>query len=135
MENATKALLIAAAILIAIIIISLGIAVVTKGQESVNNIDLSDAEAAAFNAKFKAYEGANVSTSDVNAMVSAVISHNQNNPDNKITITDSTENTALDLVGDNAAYTGFTKLTGAKRYTVKCTYTNGLISTIEVDEK
>ena len=52
MENATKALLIAAAVLIAIILISLGLAVVRQGQEAVQDADLSEAEATQFNSKF-----------------------------------------------------------------------------------
>ena len=44
MENATKALLIAAAILVAIIIISLGLAVVRQGQEAISSADMSEAE-------------------------------------------------------------------------------------------
>ena len=51
MENATKALLIAAAVLVAIIIISLGVAIVSsaKGQVDQASTALSGAEIDAFN--------------------------------------------------------------------------------------
>ena len=78
MENATKALLIAAAVLVAIIIISLTLAIVRQGTESINNADLSEAEQAQFNQKFTVYEGSNVSVSEVNALLSTVLNHNQN---------------------------------------------------------
>ena len=50
MENATKALLIAAAVLVAILIISLGLVVYNMAAESVNNnSSLSAQEIQAFN--------------------------------------------------------------------------------------
>lgn len=129
MENATKALLIAAAILIAIIIISLGLAVVRQGQEAVNNADLSEAEIEAFNSKFKSYERTNVSAADINALLSAVVTNNQSagttgNP----TVTLSGAGNSLD-----ASSTTYTKVSGSSRYTVQCTYGNGgLITSITV---
>ena len=42
MENATKALLIAAAILVAILIISLGLVVYNMAAETVQNVNMSD---------------------------------------------------------------------------------------------
>jgi len=50
MENATKALLIAAAVLVAIIIISITLVIVNQGQEAVKGTDLSEMEASKFNA-------------------------------------------------------------------------------------
>lgn len=57
MENASKALLIAGAILLAILLISLGIMVFNQGQEAVKNSGMSKAEIAAFNGQFTKYEG------------------------------------------------------------------------------
>lgn len=77
MENATKALLIAAAVLIAILIITLGVVVYQKASETVNGAgDLSEYEIEQFNAKFTKYQGSNVSGSEVNAMVQTVVNHN-----------------------------------------------------------
>ena len=53
MENATKALLIAAAILIAIVVITLGVFVLGKGSTLVkDNSDMSDVEISTYNSKF-----------------------------------------------------------------------------------
>lgn len=57
MENATKALLIAAAILIAIVLVSIGVFVLRQGQDAMSAADMSEAQILAFNANFKTYEG------------------------------------------------------------------------------
>ena len=49
MENATKALLIAAAVLIAILIISLGIVIYNQASETVKSVNMSSQEVQAFN--------------------------------------------------------------------------------------
>ena len=50
MENASKALIIAGAILLAILLISLGIMIFNQAQDTVNNSGMSQAEITAFNA-------------------------------------------------------------------------------------
>ena len=77
MENATKALLIAAAVLVAIIIISITLVIVKQGRETVSGADLSEIEAAEFNAPFLSYEGTNLSTAQVNALLNTVFQHNK----------------------------------------------------------
>ena len=57
MENASKALIIAGAILLAILLISLGILIFNQAQDTVNNSGMSQAEITAFNNKFLKYEG------------------------------------------------------------------------------
>ena len=129
MENATKALLIAAAVLIAIILISLGLAVVRQGQEAVQDADLSEAEATQFNSKFTMYEGTNVSTSRVNAMLNAVFAHNNQEQaagtGNYVSVSgDATLGATANTV---------TKLGGSKYYSVTCDYAGGsLVKTITV---
>ena len=76
MENATKALLIAAAVLVAILIISLGIGIYNMASEQVNNSDLTEYEIQKFNQKFTKYEGRSVSASEVNALLNTVFYHN-----------------------------------------------------------
>lgn len=56
MENASKALIIAGAILLAILLITLGIFVFTQAQDTLGSINLSEQEVLAFNNKFLAYE-------------------------------------------------------------------------------
>ena len=57
MENASKALIIAGAILLAILLISLGIMIFNQAQDTVNNSGMSQAEVTAYNQKFLKYEG------------------------------------------------------------------------------
>ena len=129
MENATKALLIAAAVLVAIIIISLTLAIVRQGTESINNADLSEAEQTQFNQKFTVYEGSNVSTGNVNALLSTVLTHNQQEAkagtNRFVTVSGKASQ------GTNA--TSITRVTGSSYYTVTCTYTNGIVSSITVN--
>ena len=76
MENATKALLIAAAVLIAILIISLGLVVYNSSAETVNQANLSQQEVQAANEKFARYNGTNKRGSEVNAMLNTVLNAN-----------------------------------------------------------
>ena len=76
MENASKALIIAGAILLSILIISLGIIVYNQAKGTVGNVNLSEHEIAAFNQKFSMYEGNRKSGAQVNALIEAVISSN-----------------------------------------------------------
>ena len=76
MENASKALIIAGAILLAIVIISLGLIVVNNSRSVTENANLSEQEIQSFNAKFAAYEGTNVSGSRVNSLIQQVIATN-----------------------------------------------------------
>ena len=76
MENATKALLIAAAVLIAILIISLGLVVYNSSAETVNQANLSQQEVQAANEKFARYNGDNKRGSEVNAMLNTVLNAN-----------------------------------------------------------
>lgn len=77
MENASKALIIAGAILLAIVIISLGLIVVNNVRSTTDNTNLSEQEIQSFNAKFIAYEGEKVSASRVNTLIQQVVATNQ----------------------------------------------------------
>lgn len=57
MENASKALIIAGAILLSILIISLGIMIFNQAQDTINNSGMSKAEISSFNSQFTKYEG------------------------------------------------------------------------------
>ena len=77
MENASKALLIAGAILLVILIISLGLVIYNQAKDSVGSANLDQQEIEAFNSKFTSYEGNSVSGSQVNRLIQTVISSNQ----------------------------------------------------------
>ena len=81
MENATKALIIAAAVLVALLVIALGVGVYNAASEQTGDINMTEYEIQKFNEKFTQYQGNNVSGIKVNAMLKAVFYHNQANPD------------------------------------------------------
>lgn len=97
MENATKALLIAAAILVAILIISLGLVVYNMAAETVQGVSLSDTEIQAHNDKFIRYEGEAQRGSQVNAMLQTVLTNNMNetNEGKKVTVYSSTDSSTV----------------------------------------
>ena len=77
MENASKALIIAGAILLAILLISLGIMIFSQAQDTVSNSGMSDAEISSFNSRFSKYEGTQKG-SVVKTLIQEVIASNAN---------------------------------------------------------
>lgn len=78
MENATKALLIAAAILIAIVLISLGVWVLSTGQAAAEEAgDMTAEQVMSFNSKFSPYLGNNVMGSNVRALITKTNTNNK----------------------------------------------------------
>ena len=75
MENASKALIIAGAILLAILLISLGIMVYNQAKGTVNDADLSAEAAQTFNTKFTSYGGTQSGTK-LNSLLDAVTASN-----------------------------------------------------------
>lgn len=97
MENASKALIIAGAILLAILIISLGIYIFNQASQITKSNNLSEVEVLNFNEKFTSFEGSNVRGSEVNSLLTRVVQNNVANQDDpskqvKVTIT-ATANT------------------------------------------
>jgi len=77
MENASKALIIAGAILISILIIGLGVFIYQQASTTVSNANLNSQEAMAHNGPFQNYIGNNTaSASDVKSLMQLVISNN-----------------------------------------------------------
>ncbi len=81
MENASKALIIAGAILLSILIISLGIFIFQQAKEATNTDQLSELEVTSFNNKFDKYEGTKVSGAQVKALINAVNTNNNTTED------------------------------------------------------
>jgi len=140
MENATKALLIAAAVLIAILIISLTLVIYRQGSEAIAGSDLSEVEAAEFNGKFTVYQGKSVSTAQVNALLQTVFSHNKKEQASgsaryvSVTVTNSASSTVASLASDATA-TSVPSVSGSSYYTVTCNYTGTIITSITVTGK
>ena len=133
MENAVKALLIAAAVLVAILIISLGLIVYNRASETVNNAgDLSEYEIQQHNEKFTKYQGDNVSGSDVNAMLTTVFNYNlkQENTDDYVTVDGSA------TIDEDVMESGTTpdKVSTAQRYSIVCNLEDGMVTSITVGD-
>lgn len=130
MENASKALIIAGAILLSILLISLGIMVYNNARNTVGNASLSKQEIESFNSEWTPYEGSNKSASEVKSMIQAVNAHNaaeQKNGSNRFI--------ALATSGDApttapTTYPGSTATSGVannKTYTIELGYSNGFV--------
>lgn len=105
MENASKALIIAGAILLAILLISLGIMVFQQGQDAIKNSGMSKAEISAFNGQFTKYEG-DRRGSDVKSLIQEINTSNASDVaegnDRQIKLTNSSDvNLGETTFGDN----------------------------------
>ena len=80
MENATKALLIAASLLIVIVLISVGIKILSSTSGVTNHVDsVSDSMATSvFNSQFTPYFSNSTSGNQARALVQKIISNNKN---------------------------------------------------------
>ena len=128
MENSSKALIIAGAILLAILLISLGIMIFNQAQDTVTNSGMTEAELTSFNNKFLKYEGNAVKGTMVKSMMQEVKAANQNASDGvKITV-----NLKATADGQAAEITDTSSIQTNHTYKVAMVYTNNRISTINV---
>ena len=81
MENASKALIIAGAILLSILIISLGIMIFTQASSVVDSNAMDEVAVTTFNEKFTQYTGNNVRGANVNALLQRIVQNNVTNSD------------------------------------------------------
>lgn len=95
MENASKALIIIGAILISILIVTLGVGVFGKASSSQGKIDLSSQEISAHNSQFEAYEG-RVKGSQVRTLLNTIAKNNEEYEDRKIKVTFSNATSSVD---------------------------------------
>lgn len=113
MENASKALIIAGAILLSILLISLGIMVYQNARNATDDTGLDAEKAQSFNTKITQYCGNNKSASDMNALIDAVSASNgsQSKVNDKHPIT-------IDCTGVKGGYvTGSTTINGTEAMT------------------
>lgn len=130
MENASKALIIAGAILLAIVIISLGLIVVNNTRNVTDNTNLSEQEIQAFNAKFTPYQGTKVSGTQIKTLIQTVIASNASNDDKKVTII--YDGSTYDDTTDDKKIEKISVVTG-KTYKVTLSYNNALINKITIE--
>ena len=119
MENASKALIIAAAILIAIVLITLGVFVLGSGGELVKkSSDMTEVEVNAFNQKFEAYCGDHVRGSTVKTLVNTINNNNR----------------VAEDASKHVTITGADNILTGKTYKVEPDYdqNSGLLNTITV---
>ena len=76
MENASKALIIAGAILLAILIIGLGMLIFNQARDTVSQANLDQETVTAFNSKFDTYIGDNVKGTTVKQLIATVRDNN-----------------------------------------------------------
>ena len=129
MENASKALIIAGAILLAILLISLGILIFNQAQDTVNNNGMSQAEITSHNNKFLKYEGIQKGTI-VKSMINEILTENES-VDQDISITlikkDGSREGSID---------GTSLILPSSSYKVEATnYSAGYISAITITEQ
>ena len=136
MENASKALIIAGAILLSILLISLGLVVYNQAKNTIGSINLDQQQKQAFNAKFENYQGDNLLGTKVNEMFQLVISSNQAETDAnsgatiEVTVDSDKKIDAIGLVSGKRAF-----VTPGKKYDVTFGYNQGIVSTITVVTK
>ena len=83
MENASKALIIAGAILLAILIIGLGVFIYNQASNTVSETGMDQVAVRQFNAQFEPYIKNNVSGVTAMALYDTVSTHNATAEDNK----------------------------------------------------
>ena len=143
MENASKALIIAGAILLAILIISLGILIYNQASSVVQSNAMSQVEIQQFNQQFTQYEGPSVKGSTVRALYQAVLANNvsQDSASKKVSIT----NAAIADSKGNLDSThskmpeGYANIPTGSSYEVTCNYATtggnaGLVTSITIKD-
>ena len=130
MENASKALIIAGAILLSIIIISLGIMVVNNARNQIGGQNLNKEQIQTFNAQWENYVGNTKTASEVRAMITSMIANNaaesQSGENRWVSLTNG--KTAVSKVATKQPTITVPSLSSAVTYTVVAGYgTNGLI--------
>ena len=117
MENASKALIIAGAILLAILIISLGIMIYNQASGVVDSNAMDEVAVTSFNEKFRQYEGQNIRGANIKALINSIAQNNLSNQGD--------ESKQVELVFDGTSKGKITSSSGisvqtGKSYTVTC---------------
>ena len=131
MENASKALIIAGAILLAILIIGLGIFIYRQAANTVSDTGMDQLSIQQFNGQFENYIKTNVSASNVRALLDTVSSNNATS-ETKVSVKWKT-NMPTDVVEDSLVTKD--QLSSAVKYNVtdnSNTSKTGLITEIYV---
>lgn len=134
MENASKALIIAGAILLSILIIGLGMAVFNNVKENLSGANLDKEQITAFNSQFEDYLGDNVKGTSVRTLCSNIQASNateENERQIKITY-----GTNKEVTSQSEIMTLRSSIKTGKYYKVTATYstTTKLIDSITIED-
>ncbi len=133
MENASKALIIAGAILLSILIIGLGMMVFNNAKNALTSANLDQEQIDAFNSKFESYIGTNKRGTDIRTLCDTVKSSNAADEENAIKITygsDTNKTSQADILDIR------NKLKNGSRYDVTAKFNKNtkLIESIEIKD-
>ncbi len=153
MENASKALIIAGAILISILIIGLGVFIYGQASSTVKKANLNSQEAQAQNQQFETYFGDKVSSTEVKALMSLIRTNNitgkTGDETKNITVVYNGNVTApssvstkvaagktykIQVTNDSSSDTDLTSASGALDAKEAAYYTSGYIKVISVTQ-
>ena len=136
MENASKALIIAGAILLSILLISLGIMVYNNAKGTISDANLDQETAQAFNTKISQYCGTDKSGTTMNSLMDTISTLNgsQKGKSTKHYIEVSYDGTTYGCASDgtvkeNGAYPTFDN---SSKYTATYKVTNGYVSLVTI---
>ena len=135
MENASKALLFAAGILIAIILISVAVYIVSMSQESMSGTKnaMSRVQLMQFNQQFTTFEG-RTTGSQIKQLISTINTNNTNDPDQLVDL-DVSGCQGVELTGAKDKGNFSTKgLGSSSKYEVSLEYTNEAVSKVIIKD-
>ncbi len=121
MENASKALIIAGAILLAILIIGLGMYIYQQANSATSGTNLDPTKVQAYNDEFLQYEGVRTGT-DALALMAIIQNHNRTNVDDNTKQISIKEGEATDGVEDPEDTVAENQFTGSKKLKSGLTY-------------
>jgi len=143
MENASKALIIAGAILLSILIIGIGMFIYNQATQTIQKANLSGQEVTAYNSEFEQYEGTR-SGSDARQLCDLVRNHNKQYADDESRHVQVVEGEATDPnpAPDTAVTTAEvnavkSNLKAGKTYNITFGYdaSSGLVTQVGIEEK
>lgn len=143
MENASKALIIAGAILLSILIIGLGMFIYTQATNAIGNANLDPQKVQAYNSQFEDYEGTK-SGAQARALYNLIRTHNNANIDDptlqvELTIdgTEYTSKSNTKAATDTAKTMPANTLKAGKTYSITFAYdsNSGFITACNIKAK
>ena len=139
MENASKALITAGAILLSVLFISLGIMVFNNAKSAVGGANLNKEELAAFNSQWETYTSKKqLSASELRTMFSAIIANNVTEKNNSVSRLIKVECAAGVLDASSAKIDKVAieqmpaSVSASKTFKVSASYSNGLITLLTI---